>query len=151
MNLFRQAAVLFFTIALFLSGQASARGDSLSILSDEELAGIEARGFYFRMDLSLEVFTDGSTAPQVVLNTGQPTAVETGGSTGTAPSGSISLSDNAQSNMSSLINIIGAASVINVGVNIINIQNSSYDTIYTTNINTGAQGSNFGITLSLLP
>jgi len=136
-----------------LCGQAYA--GSQAVLSDEELDAVQASGFYFLMDLSLQVFSDSATAPQVVLNTSSqsfptsstsnvPSVIGTGG-------GSISLSGNAQSNISSLINVIGSASVINIGVNIVNITNSSNDVINSTNLNAGAQGTNFGFTFSLPP
>ena len=146
----RTVLILF---SFLLLSPLPARSQSLTVLSDDELGLIEAKGFYFRMDLSLEVFTESSSPPQVVLNTGQPiiTPTDTTTSPFQAPLGTIALSGNAQSNMSSLINIIGATSVINVGVNIVNLQNSTNDIIYTSNINTGAQGANFAITLSLSP
>lgn len=139
--------------AVLLLAPLTAWAGSMELLSDEELSNIEAKGFYFRMDLSLEAFTDGASAPQVVLNTGGPTVIPTDTTTNPfqTPLGSVALSGNAQSNINSLVNIIGATSVINVGVNIVSIQNSSNDTIYTSNINTGAQGANFGISLTLGP
>lgn len=136
----------FAVVVAALLNPAPARSEPLTLLTDDELAVINAKGFYFRMDMSLEVFTDSATAPQVVLNTGTPLVIptDTTGSLG-GPASSISLADSAQSNLSALVNVIGASSVINVGVNIVNIANSSNDTIYTTNINTGAQGANFSI------
>jgi hypothetical protein len=137
---------------LFLSSQTAWGGDHYpTLLSDEELSAIQGSGLYFRVDLSLEVLSAGDTAPQVVVNTGTPIIIPTD-STGSfsAPGGSISLSGNAQSNISSLINVIGAASVINIGLNVVSITNSSSDTIYTTNINTGAQGSGFTVNVPLL-
>jgi hypothetical protein len=136
-------------LLVFLLSPAPARSEPPTVLTDAELASINAKGFYFRMDLSLEVFTDSATAPQVVLNTGTPLIIPTD-TTGslTTPSSSISLAGSAQSNLSALVNVIGASSVINVGVNIVNIANSTNDTIYTTNINTGAQGANFTISSS---
>lgn len=141
------------TLILLLSSTVPAWADSLIVLTDDEMASVNAKGFYFRMDLSLEVLTDSTTAPQVVLNAGQPMIVptETGASLST-PSSSVSLAGSAQSNLNSLVNVIGASSVINVGVNIVNIGSSTNDTIYSTNINTGAQGANFAISLyPLLP
>jgi len=122
-------------------------------LSDEELSEIHGSGLYFRVDISLEVLSAGDTPPQVVVNTGTPLVIPTD-TTSAGPSGqggSIALSGNAQSNVSSLINVIGAASVINVGLNVVSITSSSNDTIYTTNINTGAQGSGFTVNVPLLP
>ena len=147
------AAVLVLSLWSSFVPYSFAFSETLTILGDQELAAIEAKGFYFRMDMSIEAFTDGSTAPQIVTNTGTPIVTPTDTTTGSfqAPLGSISLSGSAQSNVSSLVNVIGATSVINVGVNIVSIQNSSNDTIYTSNVNTGAQGANFAITLSLAP
>jgi hypothetical protein len=121
-------------------------------LSDEELDQIHGSGLYFRVDLSLEVLSASDTPPQVILNTGTPIIIPTD-STGSfsGPGGSISLSGNAQSNISSLVNVVGAASVINIGVNVVSITNSTNDTIYTTNINTGAQGSGFTVNVPVLP
>jgi hypothetical protein len=45
--------------------------------------------------------------------------------------------------------VIGAGSVINVGVNVISITNSNSDTIYTTNTNYGVLGN--ATTTSLIP
>lgn len=141
-------------LAGVLCGQAHA--GSQVVLSDEELDGIQATGFFFLMDLTLQVFSDSSTAPQVVLNTSSqafptsttvsdvPSTIGTGG-------GSISLTGSAQSNLSSLINVIGSASVINIGLNIVNITNSTNDVINSTNLNAGGQGTNFGFTFSLPP
>lgn len=137
---------LLVSFALFSVRPAAA--EMLEIVDDAELAEIQAMGFYFRMDISLEAFTNGSEGPNVTVNTGEPYTIE-GGTEGSpgfpsngSPLGSINMSGNAQSNLSSLINIVGATSVINVGLNIINIQNSTNDTIITTNINSGAQGTN---------
>lgn len=150
---FPTALLILFAFILFLTPLPARGEEPLTVLSDEELETIEAKGLYFRMDLSLEVFTQSSSPPQVVVNTGDPLILPTDSTTSTfqAPLGSVSLSENAQSNISSLVNVIGASSVINVGVNIVSIQNSTNDTIFTTNINTGAQGANFAITLSLSP
>jgi hypothetical protein len=124
-----------------------------TVLSDDELNAIEARGFYFRMDMSIEALTASDTPPQVVVNTGTPITSPTGNTTSpiSGPAGSITLAGSAQSNISSLVNIIGATSVINVGVNVVSINNSSNDSIYTTNINTGSQGTNFTVTVPILP
>jgi len=131
-------------------GQAFA--GSQQVLTDEELDSVQASGFYFLMDLSLQVFSDSTTAPQVVINTSSqsfptssvPAAVNAGAAT-------VSLSGSAQSNLNSLINVIGAASVINVGVNIVNITNSSNDVINSTNLNAAGQGSNISVTIPTLP
>lgn len=140
------------SIIIFLSSPAFAGGSSLILLSDEELDQIHGSGLYFRVDLSLEVLSASDTPPQVILNTGTPIIIPTD-STGSfsGPGGSISLSGNAQSNISSLVNVVGAASVINIGVNVVSITNSTNDTIYTTNINTGAQGSGFTVNVPVLP
>jgi len=131
---------------------AFAESRSMSLISDQELSQIYGSGFYFRVDMSLEVLTPGDTAPQVVVNTGTPLIIPTDGSVGfTSPGASVSLTGDAQSNLNSLVNVIGAASVINVGVNVISITNSTNDTIYTTNINTGAQGSGFTVNVPILP
>jgi hypothetical protein len=139
---------------LFFSSQTAWCGDhSVTPLSDEELSTIYGSGLYFRVDISLEVLSASDTPPQVVLNTGTPIVIPTNTTTSgiSGPGGSITLSGNAQSNVTSLINVIGSASVINVGVNVVSITSSSNDTIYTTNINTGAQGSGFNINVPLLP
>ena len=141
-------------LAGVLCGQAHA--GSQVVLSDEELDGIHATGFDFLLNLTLEVFSNSATAPSVVFNNSQkviptsttvsdvPSAVSTGGA-------SISLSGSAQSNLSSLINVIGTASVINIGVNIVNITNSTNDVINSTNLNAAGQGTNFGFIFSLPP
>jgi len=139
---------------LFFAPPASSQEHHLVLVSDQELDSIHASGLYFRMDLSLEVSTLSDVAPQVVLNAGTPIVIPVSGS-GTGLSGgsggNVTLADNAQSNLSSLVNVIGTASVINIGVNIVNISNSTNDSIYTTNINAGAQGSGFSITMPILP
>jgi hypothetical protein len=139
---------------LFFAPPASAQDRPLTLVSDQELDSIHASGLYFRMDLSLEVSTLSDVAPQVVLNAGTPIVIPvSGGGTGLSggSGGNVTLADNAQSNLSSLVNVIGTASVINIGVNIVDIANSANDTIYTTNINAGAQGSGFSITMPILP
>lgn len=143
-------ALLSFLI--FYSPSAFAGEKSPSVVSDEELAGIYGEGLYFRVDISLEVLSASDTPPQVIVNTGTPILIPTD-TTGSfsGAGGTVSLSGSAQSNVSSLINVIGAASVINVGVNVVSITNSSSDTIYTTNINTGAQGNGLTINVPLLP
>lgn len=132
------------------------------VLSDAALDAVHARGLYFRMDMSIEVYNPGDTVPQVTVNTSNPISVPTstintsttptstntstspGGTTSTSsfgsPGGSVALSGNAQSAVSSLVNVVGAGSVINVGVNVVNITNSSSDTLYTTNTNLGLMG-----------
>lgn len=131
-----------------LAGQAGVHHlpAGLQVVSDEELDSIRAAGLYFRMDMSMEVFTPGDTTPQVVMNTSDPIVVPT--SSGGAVSGSnslggnITLAGNAQSGVSSLVNVIGSGSVINIGVNVINLSSSTNDTIYTTNTNVGVMGGN---------
>jgi hypothetical protein len=146
------AFILLASTFLWSIPSAFAQSGFESILTDDELGQIHGTGFYFRVDMSLEVFTPGDTAPQVVVNTGTPLIIPTDSTAGfTSPGASVSLADSAQSNLSSLVNVIGAASVINVGVNVISIQNSTNDTIYTTNINTGAQGTGFSVNVPLLP
>jgi hypothetical protein len=147
-------SVLFASVLLCSRPATAQELHNLMIVSDAELDSIHASGLYFRMDLSLEVSTLSDTAPQVILNAGTPVVIPTDYSGSGLPGsggGNVTLADNAQSNLSSLVNIIGTASVINVGVNIVNIANSTNDTIYTTNINAGAQGSNFSITMPILP
>jgi len=141
------------SLLLLLASQTAWCGEHPpTLLSDEELSEIYGEGLYFRVDLSLEVLSASDTPPQVVVNTGTPIMIPTNTTSNfSGPGGSVSLSGNAQSNVSSLINVIGAASVINVGLNVISITNSSSDTIYTTNINTGAQGSGFTINIPTLP
>ena len=128
---------------------------SMAVVSDTELESIHGSGLYFSMDLSLQISTLSDTPPTVILNAGTPVVIPTGSGAPTGVStsggGDINLSDNAQGNLSSLVNVIGTASVINVGVNIVNIGSSSNDTIYTTNLNTGAQGSGFVINLPVGP
>jgi hypothetical protein len=152
---FRGALCLSVILAsvLLLAPPAGAQEHHLILVSDQELDSIHASGLYFRMDLSLEVSTLSDTAPQVVLNAGTPIVIPTSSSGGTTGGngGNVTLADNAQSNLSSLVNVIGTASVINVGVNIVDIGNSTNDTIYTTNINAGAQGSGFSISMPILP
>jgi hypothetical protein len=138
---------------LLFAPPARSQEHHLNLVSDQELDTIHASGLYFRMDLSLEVSTLSDTAPQVVLNAGTPILIPTSSGTGTSggTGGNVTLADNAQSNLSSLVNVIGTASVINVGVNIVNLASSTNDTIYTTNINAGAQGSGFSISMPILP
>lgn len=133
------------------------------VLSDAALDAVHAKGLYFRMDMSIEVYNPGDTVPQVTVNTSNPISVPTstintstsptstntssGGTTSSfgSPGGSVALSGNAQSAVSSLVNVVGAGSVINVGVNVVNITNSSSDTLYTTNTNLGLMGGNTSI------
>jgi hypothetical protein len=114
------------------------------LLSDEELDSVRANGFYFRVDMGIEVFTAGDEVPQVVMNSSTPVVSPTDATSGSfsSPQGFVSLSGSAQSNISSLVNVVGAASVINVGINVVNIGTSTNDTIFTTNTNVGVQGSN---------
>lgn len=122
-------------------------------LADSELDSIRAAGLYFRMDMSMEVFTPGDTTPQVVMNTTDPIVVPTassGSASGSGTGGNITLAGNAQSGVSSLVNVIGSGSVINIGVNVINLSSSTNDTIYTTNTNVGLLGgSSSGTTPSI--
>jgi len=137
---------------LFLpnSAFASESAENISLL-DQALDNVRAKGLYFRVDLSMEVFNANDEVPTVLLNTSTPvTAPIPSGTTGTTTAGtagSISLSGSAQSNISALVNVIGAGSVINVGVNVISITNSSSDTIYTTNTNYGVLGNSTTNTL----
>ncbi len=130
------AAILLFT--------APANASENFSLLDQALDNVRASGLYFRVDLSLEVFNATDQVPTVLLNTSSPITAPlpttTTGSTVTGTPGTVSLSDNAQGNLSSLVNVIGAGSVINVGVNVLSITNSSSDTIYTTNTNYGVLG-----------
>ena len=138
---FRIDTITLIVVAAALSYQPSANAtESLSLL-DQALDQVRAAGLYFRVDLSLEVFNATDEVPTVLLNTTTPVTapISTAGTTG-GTGGTVSLSDNAQSNISSLINVIGAGSVINVGVNVLSITNSSSDTIYTTNTNYGILG-----------
>jgi hypothetical protein len=148
--------LLFLSASSFLwvmpTESAFAKDRSMIVLTDAELDQIQGSGFYFRVDMSLEVLTPGDTAPQVVVNTGTPLLIPTDASGGfSSPGASVSLTGDAQSNLNSLVNVIGAASVINVGVNVISITNSTNDTIYTTNIKTGAQGTGFTVNVPILP
>ena len=144
--------VLILSSFFLFSIPHTTQAEPMTVLSDDELEAVEAKGFYFRIDLSLEAFTESSSPPQVVFNTGTPLIIPTESTAPlSAPLGSINLTGSAQSNISSLINVIGATSVINIGVNIVSITNSTNDVINSTNINTGAQGTNFDMTFSLLP
>jgi hypothetical protein len=139
-------------VVLLMSGVAvaSASEEKLSLL-DQALENVRASGLYFRVDLSLEVFNATDEVPTVLLNTTTPVTSPlptTSSSTVTGNPGSVSLSDNAQGNLSALVNVIGAGSVINVGVNVLSITNSSSDTIYTTNTNYGSLG---GVTSTTAP
>lgn len=138
---FRIDAITLIVVAVALSYQPSANAsESLSLL-DQALDQVRAAGLYFRVDLSLEVFNATDEVPTVLLNTTTPVTapISTAGTTG-GTGGTVSLSGSAQQNISSLINVIGAGSVINVGVNVLSITNSSSDTIYTTNTNYGILG-----------
>jgi len=110
---------------------------------DQALDNVRAAGLYFRVDLSLEVFNATDQIPTVLLNTSTPVTVPITPTSGTTSgsAGSVTLADNAQQSISALVNVIGAGSVINVGVNVISITNSSSDTIYTTNTNFGILGN----------
>jgi hypothetical protein len=147
-----RASWVLLSILIFDSHSALAGDTFPTLVTDDELSRIYGEGLYFRVDLSLEVLTASDTPPQVVVNTGTPILIPTD-ATGSfsGAGGSVSLSGSAQSNVSSLVNVIGAASVINVGVNVVSITNSSSDTIYTTNINTGAQGTGFNVNVPLMP
>jgi hypothetical protein len=129
---------------LLLANMPLAQAD-LSLL-DQQLDEVRGNGLYFRVDLNMEVFDANSDAPTVLLNTDNTTLPipTTSTSTSTTSSlngaGSVSLSGSAQSNVSALVNVIGAGSVINVGINVISITSSSGDTIYTTNYNQGILG-----------
>jgi hypothetical protein len=130
------AATLLFTAPANAS-------ENISLL-DQALDNVRASGLYFRVDLSLEVFNATDQIPTVLLNTSSPITAplptSTTGTTATGNAGTVTLSDSAQGNLSSLVNVIGAGSVINVGVNVLSITNSSSDTIYTTNTNYGVLG-----------
>ena len=132
------------SVLLLMSGTAVASASEKLSLLDQALENVRASGLYFRVDLSLEVFNATDEVPTVLLNTTTPVTspipTTTSGTTVTGNPGSVSLSDNAQGNLSALVNVIGAGSVINVGVNVLSITNSSSDTIYTTNTNYGSLG-----------
>jgi hypothetical protein len=134
---------LRYDIAALMFQSSLHASENLSLL-DQALDKVRASGLYFRVDLSLEVFNATDQVPTVLLNTSTPVTAPlptgTTGSTVAGTPGSVSLSDNAQSSISSLVNVIGAGSVINVGVNVLSITNSSSDTIYTTNTNYGILG-----------
>lgn len=127
----------------------------LHVVSDDELDSIRAAGLYFRMDMSMEVFTPGDTTPQVVMNTSDPIVIPTASSGAVSGSnslgGNITLAGNAQSGVSSLVNVIGSGSVINIGVNVINLSSSTNDTIYTTNTNVGVMGGSSSTPAIQLP
>lgn len=133
---------LIVVAATLLFQSSAVASENLSLL-EQALDQVRASGLYFRVDLSLEVFNATDQVPTVLLNTSSPITAPlptSTGSTVTGTPGTVSLSDNAQSSISSLVNVIGAGSVINVGVNVISITNSSSDTIYTTNTNYGVLG-----------
>lgn len=137
--------LLYLVLSLILFHPFVATADPenhLTQLSDEELDDVRANGFYFRVDMGIEVFTAGDEVPQVVMNSSAPVVspTDTAPSSFSAPAGFVSLSGSAQSNISSLVNVVGAASVINVGINVVNIGSSTNDTIFTTNTNVGVQG-----------
>ena len=139
------ALVVTMGAALFLQNQVFAAASNPSLL-DQALENVWAKGLYFRVDLSLEVFNATDQVPTVLLNTSTPVSVPitpTGTSTTstTGSAGSVTLDGNAQQSISALVNVIGAGSVINVGVNVISITNSTSDTIYTTNTNFGILGN----------
>ena len=140
----RMWASIVGSAVLLMSGTAVASASEKLSLLDQALDNVRASGLYFRVDLSLEVFNATDEVPTVLLNTTTPVTspipTTTSGSTVTGTPGSVSLSDSAQGNLSALVNVIGAGSVINVGVNVLSITNSSSDTIYTTNTNYGSLG-----------
>lgn len=142
------------------------------LLSEAEMDEIYAAGFYVHFDFSMDVFTPGTTAPTINANlggmlfsvngeTGQMQVTGTGnsnpqtnvlvGNTGQPVSGPVggvlSLSGNAQSGLQSLVNVIGAGSSINVGLNVIVVMDSVGVTINSSNFNVGVLGSNFNLTL----
>ena len=139
---FEVPAVIMAAAMLLFQSPVNA-SENLSLL-DQALEQVRASGLYFRVDLSLEVFNATDQVPTVLLNTSTPVTsplpTSNTGSTTSGTAGSVSLSESAQSNMSALVNVIGAGSVINVGVNVLSITNSSSDTIYTTNTNYGILG-----------
>jgi hypothetical protein len=141
LKFFRNNTIALIVVAVSLLYQPPAYASENLSLLDQALDQVRAAGLYFRVDLSLEVFNATDEVPTVLLNTTTPVTapISTSGSTG-GTGGTVSLSDNAQSNISALINVIGAGSVINVGVNVLSITNSSSDTIYTTNTNYGILG-----------
>ncbi len=143
--LFISAVLVGMQSPLAVAGQAGIHLPAgIQVLADSELDSIRAAGLYFRMDMSMEVYTPGDTTPQVVLNTTDPIVVPTASSGSASGSGSvggnITLAGNAQSGVSSLVNVIGTGSLINIGVNDINLSSSTNDTIYSTNTNVGLLG-----------
>ena len=138
-----RGAVLFMAMGAMLFLQVPVFAAEDMSLLDQALDNVRASGLYFRVDLSLEVFNATDQIPTVLLNTSTPVTVPITPTSGTTAgsSGSVSLADNAQSSISALVNVIGAGSVINVGVNVISITNSTSDTIYTTNTNFGILGN----------
>ena len=117
--------VLGVAVALLLFQTPLYASENLSLL-EQALENVRATGLYFRVDLSLEVFNATDEVPTVLLNTTTPVTapITSTGSTTTGTPGTV----------------IGAGSVINVGVNVLSITNSSSDTIYTTNTNYGVLG-----------
>ena len=138
----RFAMPVLIVAAATLSFQSSVRASENLSLLEQALDKVRASGLYFRVDLSLEVFNATDQVPTVLLNTSTPVTapISTSGSTTTGGGGTVSLSGSAQGSLSALVNVIGAGSVINVGVNVLSITNSSSDTIYTTNTNYGVLG-----------
>jgi len=99
------------TVVLLMSGMAVASASEKLSSLDQALENVRASGLYFRVDLSLEVFNATDEIPTVLLNTTTPVTspiATTSSSTVTGNPGSVSLSDNAQGNLSALVNIIGA-------------------------------------------
>lgn len=137
----RFAMPVLIVAAATLSFQSTVRASENLSLLEQALDKVRASGLYFRVDLSLEVFNATDQVPTVLLNTSTPvTAPISSSSTTTGGGGTVSLSGSAQGSLSALVNVIGAGSVINVGVNVLSITNSSSDTIYTTNTNYGVLG-----------
>lgn len=139
----RVASIAIVAVLTCIALPANASAEKLSLL-EQALDKVRATGLYFRVDLSLEVFNATNEIPTVLLNTSTPITspipTSTSGGTATGTPGTVILDNGAQGSLSSLVNVIGAGSVINVGVNVLSITNSSSDTIYTTNTNYGVLG-----------
>lgn len=110
----------------------------ITVANDWELDRVAATGAYFTLDLQLQIL-DPSTNPTITLNSSTATVPTT--TTGAAIGGSVTLTGSAQSGLTSLVNVIGSGSVINVGINVVNIGTSTGSTINTINNNYGTLGT----------
>lgn len=151
------------SLLLVLPGSVFA-DNGLVPLSDQELDAVYAKGFYFHLDLALDIMSDNTNIPAIQINLGNflgggggSDSGSNGGSDYVIPSyrgpvGGIFLGGNAQSGLQSLVNVIGAGAVINVGLNIMAILNSPdcvFNNFSISNMNTGALCKNFTMNFGL--